>query len=457
MSGDIPVFQLLRAMSAAEIARLFTGGQPAAQTGAAAQNGGGGQAAHLTPNGQSSQWAQTQTVGGATTAQATSPAPTATQMTQAADTARPAQPAFINAIDGARPADISQPGTIAGNPILSGAETARAGTLALGLSLLMTPRVSVAQSIAQPVWGGGTAPLGAGGVVPSGYAQTPTVSGSPVATPQMTGQPIAIPTGGAPPPPGTGQNAMFGGINSVGAQTPVATNQPNIAAQNPTAPAAVSPAQTTAPTSTGTPQIAAPVDAKPAIAQSTTLPQNSGLAVGLLPTTETSPILRTGTGTGLGAEEMLARLLPTAITQSPAGQAGAIGNLVIYNAAMIPGWPYASAFAKDGVQAAAVDTALRDFAKQLKGLSPAEQAEYLAKLGAPFAVLGRLRKILKELEGVDKETVEGLLAAFLRALNVVAQGIKASLSLTEDYSALQARIDIRDEISPKADRSRLRL
>jgi hypothetical protein len=102
--------------------------------------------------------------------------------------------------------------------------------------------------------------------------------------------------------------------------------------------------------------------------------------------------------------------------------------------------------------------ALRTMTGDLARMSPAEQAEYLAKIGAPFAVLSKLRAILKEIEGIDRALLEGLLLSFLKALGAVADGVAASLSLAENFDRMAMRLAVRDEVGPsEGGRDRLKL
>lgn len=101
---------------------------------------------------------------------------------------------------------------------------------------------------------------------------------------------------------------------------------------------------------------------------------------------------------------------------------------VIYNAAMIPGWPFPSAFAKDDYLGTAKPLAE-------VSMTPEEMAEYLAQIGARLRQLQNLRERIAEVGGalVDRR---GFLAGLLKALDSTLEGLKASLKLGQQQLAL---------------------
>ncbi len=158
-------------------------------------------------------------------------------------------------------------------------------------------------------------------------------------------------------------------------------------------------------------------------AQATTGP---ALAAPLAAQTVTTPSALVA----LAAEGAIAAAL------TPGGQAAqAAAASVIFNAAMIPGWPYPSAMAKgDPAAAASMKEALATLANAQ--MTPEEMAEYLAKLGARFGVIRRLRDIVDGIEK-DSEEVLGLLAMMGRILGSVLDGLKTSLDLQAVEDALR--------------------
>lgn len=139
------------------------------------------------------------------------------------------------------------------------------------------------------------------------------------------------------------------------------------------------------------------------------------------------------------------------------GRAGAtsLGSGVIFNAAMIPGWPYPSAFARDGAEAINPKALLHRLAAAVEGMSPEEAAAYLAKLGGGYAFLQRLRKLLKELDEIEAEEVKGLLFAFLETISTIASGLQKALQQLAESAALQEAVVHGDDPGPGRRRIRL--
>lgn len=122
------------------------------------------------------------------------------------------------------------------------------------------------------------------------------------------------------------------------------------------------------------------------------------------------------------------------LTQTSAADARAAANLVIYNAAMLPGWPYASAFAKDGPTQDA-KAALQALGAALDKMSPQEMAEYLARMGANYGLIELIRKQMgKEIDDT-KHRLLGFLAILAQAVGDVLDSLKASVLLSEEEAA----------------------
>ena len=130
--------------------------------------------------------------------------------------------------------------------------------------------------------------------------------------------------------------------------------------------------------------------------------------------------------------------------------------MVIYNAAMLPGWPYPSAFARDS--AAQPRAALATVAAPLAHMSPEEMADYLARMGAQARLLKRLRHALKKLEGLETAAARGFLAAFLSAVETLMNGL--AVAAEEHAQRIALRADLPDGDDPDGTsptRRRLRL
>lgn len=128
--------------------------------------------------------------------------------------------------------------------------------------------------------------------------------------------------------------------------------------------------------------------------------------------------------------------------------------LVVFNAAMIPGWPFPDAVLREAP--AARRQALRQISEAaLPGpISPEE----LAEAAAPFAALHRLRALLKQIERIDRKTLEALALLILNAVHVVANGISLSLALGHEGPGRPAHLALRDELpSPHVGRLRVRV
>ncbi len=138
------------------------------------------------------------------------------------------------------------------------------------------------------------------------------------------------------------------------------------------------------------------------------------------------------------------------------GQSANIASGVIFNAAMMPGWPFPSALVRDAGGVINDKAILHKLAEQVGKMSPEEAAEYLAKIGGGFAVLRNLRKLIKEIEGIDQKDVEGLLSAFLNIISSVADSIQVLLEQLDESEALQNAVVHGDE-EGQANRHRLKL
>ena len=101
-------------------------------------------------------------------------------------------------------------------------------------------------------------------------------------------------------------------------------------------------------------------------------------------------------------------------------------TLVVLNAAMIPGWPFANAKVH-GVAGGTVPV------KPAQAeVTEEERAEYFASLLAPYRqALVRLRKLLRDIERLDPAEAEDVFRALLQALGTVAQAVREALDLTE--------------------------
>ncbi|MFN3146698.1 MAG: hypothetical protein ACE368_16330 [Paracoccaceae bacterium] len=312
-----------------------------------------------------------------------------------------------------------------------------------------------------------TPATGTGGQVQSGTTGAPGQPGGTVATPAPPGL-AAGPGQGAP----GATTAAQQGMTVPGAPLAGSATAGTIATPATTASAAAAPGQ--APPGTGTPGASTPgttqavatsataTQAMPEAARPEARPQGT-LAAGRTDgaprpaalsrdaaTAATTPTMQAtaAAGPGLtaplagqpvnspGALVALAAEGAIAAALTPGGQAAqAAAASVIFNAAMIPGWPYPSAMAKgDPAAAASMKEALQTLANAK--MTPEEMAEYLAKLGARFGVIRRLRDIV---DGIEKDTEEvlGLFAMMGRILGSVLEGLKTSLDLQAVEDALR--------------------
>lgn len=120
-----------------------------------------------------------------------------------------------------------------------------------------------------------------------------------------------------------------------------------------------------------------------------------------------------------------------------AGRSTSVASGVIFNAAMIPGWPFPTAFAKDGADGINPKAMLHQLAAAIEGMSPEEAAAYMAKIGGGHAFLRNLRKLLKDLDLIEKDEVKGLLFAFLETISTIASGIQLAFRQMSESAALQ--------------------
>ena len=150
----------------------------------------------------------------------------------------------------------------------------------------------------------------------------------------------------------------------------------------------------------------------------------------------TSSMLVAGASTIAFAETMA-----TLMDAANAGRGGAsVASGIIFNAAMIPGWPFPSAFARDGVEMINQKAVLHRLAATVEGMTPQEAAEYMAKIGGGYVLLRNLRRILRELDMLDKEDVKGLLFAFLETLSSIAVGVERAFRQLAESAAVQEAV-----------------
>lgn len=169
---------------------------------------------------------------------------------------------------------------------------------------------------------------------------------------------------------------------------------------------------------------AAPVGA-PASAAA---PGATGAAAGIAGTGQSAPLVANALQVLTLAEAALA-----GSWQISSAEVRSTGAGVIYNAAMIPGWPYPSAFAKDSPSTAG--KAMQTLGQQLAGMSPEEMADYLARMGAQFGLLARLKEAIGIVNAQEKHRLFGFFALLSAALGSVIEGLKASLVLSEEEFA----------------------
>jgi hypothetical protein len=120
--------------------------------------------------------------------------------------------------------------------------------------------------------------------------------------------------------------------------------------------------------------------------------------------------------------------------QSTGTDVRAAASLIIYNAAMLPGWPYATAFAKDG-PAQDAKAALQQLGAALNKMSPEEMADYLARVGANYGLIDLIRKGLSRDIDQQKQKLLGFLAVLARAVGDVMNSLKTSVALSADEMA----------------------
>ena len=120
------------------------------------------------------------------------------------------------------------------------------------------------------------------------------------------------------------------------------------------------------------------------------------------------------------------------------GSAESATSAVIYNAAMIPGWPFPSAFAKDppvmpeGKPAAELH------------MTTEEMAAYLGQIAGRFGKLQTLRKRIAEVGSALTENKD-LLTGLLQAIDNALIGLQASLQLLQQQLALIPATDQDDQ------------
>lgn len=161
-----------------------------------------------------------------------------------------------------------------------------------------------------------------------------------------------------------------------------------------------------------------------------------------------------------GQVTAFAETLTTLLALADGRGTATVASGVIFNAAMMPGWPFPSAFAKDGATAINPKALLHQLAAAVEGMSPEQAAEYMAKIGGGHAFLRGLRKLLKDLELTDKTEVKGLLFAFLETISTIAGGLQMAFKQMATTAALQAAVvhgEDPDEDGDRPGRRRLRL
>ena len=89
-------------------------------------------------------------------------------------------------------------------------------------------------------------------------------------------------------------------------------------------------------------------------------------------------------------------------------------------------------------------------------MSPQEAAEYLAKIGGGYALLRQSRKLIKELDDVDKEAIDGLLSAFLGVISSVAESLQIFFDQLSDAAELQEAV-VHGDDEGRSNRHRLKL
>jgi hypothetical protein len=192
---------------------------------------------------------------------------------------------------------------------------------------------------------------------------------------------------------------------------------------------------TAAAVGTGTAALAPGVDT-PRAADAAALTVQTGAAVATPAGDAVNVTARTATPAQVAFAEAVIALIDAA----GAGRTGSVASGVIFNAAMIPGWPFPSAFAKDAAEGINPKALLHRMATAVEGMTPQEAAEYLARIGGGHVLLRNLRKILTQLDMLEKEDVKGLLFSFLETLSAIASGLQTAFKLMAESAALQAAV-----------------
>ena len=137
-------------------------------------------------------------------------------------------------------------------------------------------------------------------------------------------------------------------------------------------------------------------------------------------------------------------------------EARAAAAAVILNAAMMPGWPFPSSMVRDGPRYE--PGMLKALGEQIAKMSPEELAEYLAKIGGDFKLLRKLRRLLKEIDGVEAETAMGFLAMLGAALTQIVQALKLPLAMPQEELAVMSEEPIGERSNrPTGGRRRLKI
>lgn len=181
------------------------------------------------------------------------------------------------------------------------------------------------------------------------------------------------------------------------------------------------------------------------------------------PIAETAGPPRTGTATPdvIRAALVLLHSVDTTAASQAAfsfeSRAAAAG--VILNAAMIPGWPFPSAFARDTPRFD--PAALRELGQKLVAMTPEELAEYIAKIGGDHRLLRRIRRFLKQIDGEEGAMAMGFLAMLGAAMGQIARALSLPMALAaEEIAQLADSADGRGDPlrpGPGGPRRRLRL
>jgi hypothetical protein len=135
------------------------------------------------------------------------------------------------------------------------------------------------------------------------------------------------------------------------------------------------------------------------------------------------------------AQALAVLLAEATVAGTPAAATGAdaraAASLIIYNAAMLPGWPYASALAKDGPSPSQdAKTALQALGAALDKMTPQEMAEYLARVGANYGLIDLIRKGLSRELDEKKQRLLGFLAVLAQVVGEVLESLRTSVTLS---------------------------